>query len=42
MKAFACRVCGSRLFFENSVCVTCGTGLGFSRGEADIVAVDAA
>jgi hypothetical protein len=42
VKAFACRVCGSRLFFENSVCVTCGTGLGFSRGEADIVPVDAA
>ncbi len=30
MRAFSCRVCGSRLFFENSVCITCGTDQGFS------------
>jgi hypothetical protein len=39
MRAFACRVCGSALFFENSVCVSCGTNLGYSRGESDIVPV---
>ncbi len=40
MKAYRCRVCGSPLYFENSVCVSCGTGLGYSRDEADIVPVD--
>lgn len=39
MRAFACRVCGSALFFENSVCVSCGTHLGYSRSERDIVPV---
>lgn len=42
MKAFTCRSCGSPLFFENSVCVVCGTALGYSRAEAAIVPVDAA
>ncbi|MEJ1154327.1 zinc-binding metallopeptidase family protein [Microbacterium marmarense] len=37
MKAFRCRVCGAQLFFENSVCVSCGTALGYSREEHDIV-----
>lgn len=41
MKSFRCRVCGGALFFENSVCVTCGTALGFSRLEREIVPVDA-
>ena len=41
MKAFRCRVCGNQLFFENSVCVSCGTALGFSREERAIVPVDA-
>ncbi|MCX6399119.1 MAG: putative zinc-binding metallopeptidase [Propionibacteriales bacterium] len=40
MRSFACRVCSSPLFFENSVCVSCGTALGFSRAERDIVPVD--
>lgn len=40
MKSFRCRVCGNALYFENSVCVSCGTSLGFSRGEAEIVPVD--
>lgn len=40
MRSFACRVCQSPLFFENSVCVSCGTALGFSRAERDIVPVD--
>ncbi|WP_159502128.1 putative zinc-binding metallopeptidase [Microbacterium sp. 18062] len=40
MKAYRCRVCGNALYFENSVCVSCGTGLGYSRGEREIVPVD--
>ncbi|KRA38761.1 MULTISPECIES: zinc-binding metallopeptidase family protein [unclassified Nocardioides] len=40
MRSFACRLCQSPLFFENSVCVSCGTALGFSRAERDIVPVD--
>ena len=40
MKAFHCRVCSSPLFFENSVCVSCGTALGYSRAEQELVPVD--
>lgn len=40
MRAFVCRVCGSQLFFENSVCVSCRTALGFSREERAIVPLD--
>ena len=39
MKAFRCRVCDNALHFENSVCVSCGTALGFSRAERAIVPV---
>ncbi|MEP6798674.1 MAG: putative zinc-binding metallopeptidase, partial [Lapillicoccus sp.] len=42
MKAFSCRVCGNPLYFENSVCVSCGVSLGFSRQEREIVPVDVA
>lgn len=42
MKAFSCGVCGNALYFENSICVSCGTRLGFSRSEQSIVPVDAA
>ncbi|MDQ7992831.1 MAG: putative zinc-binding metallopeptidase [Propionicimonas sp.] len=41
MKAFSCRVCGRPLFFENSICVSCGTALAYSREEAAIVPLDA-
>lgn len=41
MKAFRCRVCDNPLHFENSVCVSCGTALGFSRAERAIVPLDA-
>lgn len=37
MRGFTCRVCASPLFLENSVCVSCGSDLGFSRQEQDIV-----
>jgi len=40
VKAFRCRVCGNPLHFENSLCVSCGTALGFSREEREIVPVD--
>lgn len=40
MKSFRCRACGNALYFENSVCLSCGTGLGYSRAERDIVPVD--
>ncbi|GAA3636733.1 putative zinc-binding metallopeptidase [Microbacterium awajiense] len=40
MQAFRCRVCDGPLFFENSVCVSCGSALGFSREERAIVPVD--
>ncbi len=39
VRSFSCRVCGNALYFENSVCVACGTALGFSREERDIVAL---
>lgn len=40
MKAYRCRVCDNALYFENSVCVSCGTSLGYSREERAIVPVD--
>jgi hypothetical protein len=40
VKSFRCRVCDNPLYFENSVCVSCGTNLGFSRAERAIVPVD--
>jgi hypothetical protein len=40
VRSFRCRVCDSQLFFENTVCVTCGSALGFSREERAIVPVD--
>lgn len=40
MKAFRCRVCDNQLYVENSVCVSCGTALGYSRTERSIVPVD--
>lgn len=40
MKAFSCRTCGARLYFENSLCVSCGTPLGFARAEQALVPVD--
>src|SRR3954452_5408701 len=40
VKAYRCRVCDHPLHFENSVCVSCGTNLGYSRQERAIVPVD--
>ena len=33
MRAFTCETCGQPVYFENSVCVTCGSALGWSRTE---------
>jgi hypothetical protein len=40
VKSFRCRVCDNPLHFENSLCVSCGSALGFSRAERAIVPVD--
>ncbi|MBS4752932.1 putative zinc-binding metallopeptidase [Nocardioides sp. zg-ZUI104] len=40
MRTYRCRACQSPLFFDNSVCVTCGSALGYSRAERAIVCVD--
>ena len=40
MKAYACRVCDRPLYPENSLCVSCGTPLGYARSERAIVPVD--
>jgi hypothetical protein len=39
VRAFHCEVCGAELFFENSVCVTCGTAIGYSREQGTMAAV---
>ena len=39
MRAFACPVCRSLVFFHNSVCVTCKTALGFDRPTGAILAL---
>jgi hypothetical protein len=39
VRAFHCEVCGAELFFENSVCVTCGSAIGYSRDLSTMVAV---
>ncbi|GAA4123458.1 putative zinc-binding metallopeptidase [Nocardioides fonticola] len=41
MLAYRCRVCDNPLYFENSLCVACGTALGYAREERAIVPVDA-
>ncbi|MGI9084306.1 MAG: zinc-ribbon domain-containing protein [Aeromicrobium sp.] len=37
MRAFSCRVCGNKLYVENTVCVVCRSTLAFSRQERDIM-----
>jgi hypothetical protein len=39
MRAFACEVCQSLIFFENDRCFTCGSDQGFDRELATLVAV---
>lgn len=40
MRAFSCDVCGARLFFENSVCISCGSAVGFCRENRRLVVLD--
>jgi hypothetical protein len=37
VRAFVCAHCGALIFFENSVCITCGSALGYVRQLADLV-----
>ncbi|MGW4057630.1 zinc-binding metallopeptidase family protein [Amycolatopsis sp. NPDC004747] len=37
MRTFTCPECANLLFFENSACVVCGTGVGFDRASASMV-----
>ncbi len=41
MRVFTCETCGSELFFENSVCVSCGSAVGYSRPNRQMVTVSA-
>jgi hypothetical protein len=40
MKNFACTACGSRVYFENGICLSCGHSLGFDAGTLTLVAVE--
>ena len=42
MRAFACDVCSQLVFFENSVCVSCRSPLGYSRQQHRIVSLQPA
>jgi hypothetical protein len=39
MQSFGCSVCGQLLFFDNSVCLQCGSALGFLHEERELVAL---
>jgi hypothetical protein len=41
VRAFQCEVCLAELFFENSVCVTCGSAVGYSPEHGTMLAVSA-
>ena len=37
MRSFTCPKCGGLLFFENSLCLQCGSDVGFERSSAEFV-----
>ncbi len=39
MRTFACEVCGARVAFENTSCLTCGSALAFSLSARRVVAL---
>lgn len=39
MRIFFCQQCGERLFFENTICLTCGSALGFLPGPSVLSAL---
>lgn len=40
MKLFNCDGCGQLIYFENTTCLSCGRGLGYSPSRRDMLAVD--
>jgi hypothetical protein len=40
VKVYSCRVCDANLYFENYLCMTCGTAQAYSRDERAIVPLD--
>lgn len=40
MRDFTCETCGARVFFENSSCERCGSGLAYARDEDRIVSLE--
>ena len=40
MNAFQCGVCGSLVFFENSLCLSCGSALGYDRSQSSVIALE--
>ncbi len=40
MRSFTCERCGQLLFFENSVCLRCGSPVGFVPSKLDLVVLD--
>jgi hypothetical protein len=39
MRAFSCPVCSALTFFDNSQCLSCGTGLGYDPASSTLIAV---
>ncbi len=37
MRSFTCDTCGATLYYENSLCVSCGSAVGYSRVERDML-----
>lgn len=40
MNIFQCNSCGSQVFFENTLCLTCASPLGFDVGKMDMMLAD--
>ena len=41
MRSFSCDTCGQLVFFENTVCLRCGSDLGFDSGRRELVTLSA-
>jgi hypothetical protein len=39
VRRFSCETCSAELFFENSVCVSCGSPVGYDRGRQTMVVI---
>lgn len=39
MRSFSCPTCGQNLYFENSLCIRCGSAVGYSRVERQMLVV---